>query len=196
VVCPRGRRCSAPCAGGQGGTWDLARSAYIADLDTDADAPDAFIGWLQRALIDYAGLGPLRRAELAASIVQDPVAGRGFSKAFPLQVEVVQALEQAIIDDRRELGRVVSRAGFVREAVTHAAQRARQRLGRDLPPGPGPPAHPPALRGESARTKGDGRRLVRTMSSRCPLRCSHRPLHAGLLAGVLECRFDTTMELT
>jgi hypothetical protein len=117
-------------------TWDLARSAYIADLDTDADAPDAFIGWLQRALLDYAGLGPLRRAEVAASIVPDPVANRGFSKAFPLQVEVVQALEQAIIDDRRELGRMVSRAGFVREAVTHAAQRAGQRLGCDLPPAP------------------------------------------------------------
>ena len=79
------------------------------------------------ALVDYAGLGPLRRAELAASIVLDPVAGRGFSKVFPLQVEVVEALEQAIIDDRRKLGRMVSRAGFVREAVTHAAQRARQR---------------------------------------------------------------------
>jgi hypothetical protein len=117
-------------------TWDLARSAYIADLDTDPDSPDAFIGWLQRALVDYAGLGPLRRAELAASIVLEPVASRGFSKAFPLQVEVVEALEQAIIDDRRELGRVVSRAGFVREAVTHAAQCARLRLGRDLPPAP------------------------------------------------------------
>jgi hypothetical protein len=125
-------------------TWDLARSAYIADLDTDPDAPDAFIGWLKCALVDYAGLGPLRRAELAASIVLDPVAGRGFSKAFPLQVEVVEALEQAIIDDRRELGRVVSRAGFVREAVTDAAQRARQRLGRDLPPAPARlPTRPP-----------------------------------------------------
>jgi hypothetical protein len=117
-------------------TWELARSAYIADLDADPDAPDAFIGWLQRALIEYAGLGPQRRAELAASIVSDPVAGPGFSKAFPLPVEIVQALEQAIIDDRRELGRMVSRAGFVREAVTHAAQRARQRLGRELPPAP------------------------------------------------------------
>ena len=125
-------------------TWELARSAYIADLDTDPDAPDAFIGWLQRALIDHAGLRPPRRAELTASIVQDPVPGRGFSKAFPLQVEVVEALEQAIIDDRRELGRVVSRAGFVREAVTHAAQRARQRLGRDLPPAPARlPTRPP-----------------------------------------------------
>jgi hypothetical protein len=89
-------------------TWDLARSAYIADLDTDPDAPDAFIGWLQRALIDYAGLGPQGRAEFAASIVLDPVASRGFSKAFPLQVEVVEAIEQAIIDDRRELGRAWS----------------------------------------------------------------------------------------
>jgi hypothetical protein len=80
-------------------TWDLARSADIADLDTDSGAPDAFIGWLQRALIDYAGLGPVRRAALAASIVLDPVAGRAFSRAFPLQIEVVEALEQAIIDD-------------------------------------------------------------------------------------------------
>ena len=32
------------------GVWDLARSAYIADLDTDADSPGSFVGWLAQAL--------------------------------------------------------------------------------------------------------------------------------------------------
>ena len=33
------------------GVWDLARSAYLADLDTDADSPGSFVGWLAQMLI-------------------------------------------------------------------------------------------------------------------------------------------------
>jgi hypothetical protein len=63
-------------------TWDLARSAYIADLDTDPDAPDAFVGWLQRALIDHASLSPKQRVALvryvrAGDAVADNPLGRG-----------------------------------------------------------------------------------------------------------------------
>ncbi|WP_278258265.1 hypothetical protein [Nocardioides convexus] len=32
------------------GVWDLARSAYVADLDTDPDSPGSFVGWLAQAL--------------------------------------------------------------------------------------------------------------------------------------------------
>jgi hypothetical protein len=118
-------------------TWELARSAYIADLDTDPATPDAFLGWLQQALSNHAALTPGARAELAAGTTrEDTSRSRGFSKAYPLPVEIVQAMEQAIIADRRELGRVVSRSGFARQAVAAAAERARIRLGYDLPPAP------------------------------------------------------------
>lgn len=32
------------------GVWDLARSAHVADLYTDADSPGSFVGWLTQAL--------------------------------------------------------------------------------------------------------------------------------------------------
>lgn len=32
------------------GVWDLARSADLAALDTDADSPSSFGGWLAQAL--------------------------------------------------------------------------------------------------------------------------------------------------
>jgi hypothetical protein len=118
-------------------SWEMARSAYIADLDTDPAAHDAFVGWLQQALSNYAALSPGARAELtAATMGEDMSRSRGFSKAYPLPVEIVQAMEQAIIADRRQLGRVVSRSGFARQAVAAAAERARIRLGHDLPPAP------------------------------------------------------------
>jgi len=45
-------------------------------------------------------------------------------------------MESAIVTDRQELGRVLSRSGFAHEAVLAAAGAARRRLGRDLPPAP------------------------------------------------------------
>ena len=40
------------------GVWDLARSAYIADLDTDAYSPGSFVGWLAQALEVHAKRSP------------------------------------------------------------------------------------------------------------------------------------------
>jgi hypothetical protein len=129
-------------------TWELARSAYIADLDTDPAAPDAFLGWLQQALRNHAALTPGARAQLAAGSMREDIShSRGFSKAYPLPVEIVQAMEQAIIADRRQLGRIVSRSGFARQAVAAAAERARIRLGHDLPAAPARlPNRPPRRR--------------------------------------------------
>ncbi len=52
------------------GVWDLARSAYVADLDTDADSPGSFVGWLARALELHARRSPQQRAVI---IVADAV---------------------------------------------------------------------------------------------------------------------------
>ena len=46
-------------------TWDLARSAYIADLDGDPDSPDSWIGWLHRDLGAYVARTPLTPWQIA-----------------------------------------------------------------------------------------------------------------------------------
>ena len=38
------------------GVRALARSAYLADLDTDADSPGSFVGWLAQALRSTSSL--------------------------------------------------------------------------------------------------------------------------------------------
>jgi hypothetical protein len=53
-------------------TWDLARSAYIADLDTDPDGPGSFVGWLDRALDRHTARSPSARVDLAAAAAQTP----------------------------------------------------------------------------------------------------------------------------
>lgn len=122
-------------------TWDLARSAYIADLDTDPTSPGSFVGWLQQALRSH--LDRTTAARTALQIVppqrkqnQGPAK---LNKTFPLEAGLVEDLEAAIVDERVN-GRVISRSGFVHEAVTVAAGKARIRLGKDLPP---PPARLP-----------------------------------------------------
>ena len=45
-------------------TWQLARAAYVADLDNDPDAPDAFIGWIHRAIEQHVARGVRGRARL------------------------------------------------------------------------------------------------------------------------------------
>ena len=130
--------------------WDRARSAYVADLDSDQDSPGSFIGWLNRALEQHAARTPQQRSELAELTIER-AAGRSFNKGHPLKQDVVDAMEDAIVTDRQELGRVVARSGFVKEAVLAAAQDARRRLGRELPPPPArlpnrPPRRTPASR--------------------------------------------------
>lgn len=125
-------------------TWDTARSAYVADLDSDPGSPGAFLEWLHRALHDHTARSPRARAEIADAQQDRPPPERGFSKTFPLRDSTVRAVEAAIIDDRVELGRLISRSGFLREAVLEAAAHARRRCGRDLPPAPARlPTHPP-----------------------------------------------------
>ena len=122
------------------GVWDLARSAYIADLDTDADSPGSFVGWLAQALEVHAKRSPQKRAELAAACENHPalvsVTRKSFNKKHDLPASTIEAVEDALVADRQELGRMLARSAFAQEAVIAAAEEARRRLGRDLPPPP------------------------------------------------------------
>jgi signal transduction histidine kinase len=137
------------------GVWDLARSAYVADLDTDPESPGAFVGWLARALELHARRSPQQRVELAAAAGQHPAqvsTRKSFNKKHDLPASTIEAVEDAVVADRQELGRVLARSAFAQEAVIAAADEARRRLGRDLPPPPQklsnrPPRRRPARQG-------------------------------------------------
>jgi hypothetical protein len=137
------------------GIWDLARSAYVADLDTDPESPGAFVGWLAQALELHTGRSPQQRADLAAAAEQNPAqvsTRKSFNKKHDLPASTIEAVEDAIVTDRQELGRVVARSAFAQEAVIAAADEARRRLGRELPPPPQklsnrPPRRRPARQG-------------------------------------------------
>ncbi|MDP3966764.1 MAG: hypothetical protein Q8Q02_00670 [Nocardioides sp.] len=122
------------------GVWDLARSANIAELDDDADSPARFVGWLAQALELHARRSPQQRAELAAAGEKHPalvsVTRKSFNKKHDLTASTIEAVEDALVADRQELGRMLARSVFAQEAVVVAAEAARQRLGRDLPPPP------------------------------------------------------------
>lgn len=135
---------SSPAAGGANvdqlgvywprATWDLARSAYVADLDSDPDSPNAFVGWLARVIERHIARTPAVRAKIAGQFPAT-AEGRGSSKGHRVGRTMINALETAIVDDRH-YGRIVSRSAFVLEAVHAAAEEACTRLGRPLPPPP------------------------------------------------------------
>ena len=137
------------------GVWDLARSAYVADLDSDPESPGAFVGWLAQALELHARRSPQQRADLAGAAERNPAqvsTRKSFNKKHDLSASTIEAVEDAIVADRQELGRVVARSAFAQEAVIAAAEEARRRLGRELPPPPQklsnrPPRRRPARQG-------------------------------------------------
>lgn len=116
--------------------WALARSAYVADLDHDPGSPDAFVSWLGRALEQHAARTPAQRVEISEDPQLQNVTGSGVNRSHPLRVRTIELVEEAVIADRGELSRVVSRSAFTAEAVVAAARGARERLGRPLPPPP------------------------------------------------------------
>ena len=135
------------------GAWDLARSAYVADLDTDADSPGSFVGWLARALESHARRSPQQRAELAAAFDQHPAqvsTRKRFNQKHMLTAPTLEVVDAAVAEDRL-CGRRIERSAFAQEAVIATANEASRRLVCDLPP---PPAklsnRPPRRRSPAA----------------------------------------------
>ncbi len=112
--------------------WQLARAAYVADLDNDPNSPDAFIGWLHRAIEQHAARGIRGRARLRAEHSPIGDGRRGFNRHHPLRASTRSALEKAIVEDRRTGGVMLSRSGFLREAVIAAVDASRRRAGGEL----------------------------------------------------------------
>lgn len=119
-------------------TWDRARAAYMADLDTLESSPTAFLWWLHRCLGVYSDLSPASRDRIRRRH-PDPArgTGQGFSRMHTLRTDLLDRIDGAIVRDRRDLGQMVSVSQFCREAARAAADAAEQRLGRGLPPAPG-----------------------------------------------------------
>ena len=118
-------------------TWSTARAAYLSDLDRDPQCPDAYIGWLHRVIELHIERGPAGRD--AAGVEQPPRrrGGQGLTRTYPLNDDLVERMDDAIIDDRRDPGRALGRSGFVHEAVTLGIAAARSRRNDDmLPPAP------------------------------------------------------------
>jgi hypothetical protein len=141
-VAPQRRRPPAPARTGDiirlGTYWRLstfqgAKSAYLADLDQLRDAPDSFARWVDRAIRRHADLTPDKRGSLVRRLPAE--AGDAASRSFHVGSTTVDAMEGAIVDDRRH-GRVISRTEFVSEAVRAATVEARKRYGQDLPAAP------------------------------------------------------------
>ncbi len=111
------------------GVWDLARSAYLADLDTDAESPGSFVGWLAQALELHARRSPQQRSELAAAGEKHPalvsVTRKSFNKKHDLPASTIEAVEDALVADRQELGRMLGppAAGPRPAAATAEAQQ-------------------------------------------------------------------------
>lgn len=126
-------------------TWEMARAAYVYDLDTDPGCPDAFLGWLHRAIEDHVARGPQGRAQLAIPGAEGREGGRGFNRHHPLAAETRAAMEDAIVADRLA-GRVLSRSGFIHEAVTASIAVTQQRVGHPLQPVEGKLPNRPARR--------------------------------------------------
>ena len=138
-------------------TFDLARRAYLADLDTLPEGPDSLGAWIDAAIRTHADLSPQRRAEVADSLPPETKDPRGKSRSFIVAVRTVEALETALIADRRH-GRVLSRGAFV--------SRRRPRSG---PTRAGPLRRPPAA-STSTATEPSTTRQRRTTQLRARVR--------------------------
>lgn len=117
-------------------TFEDAKRAYLGDLDSQPDSPGSFAGWINRSIELHSRLTPERRAEIAQGIGDEPRAGRGVSRSFHVEAATVDAMEDAIVKDRKTLGRVTSRTLFVADSVREAVKEARERYGAELPTAP------------------------------------------------------------
>jgi hypothetical protein len=102
------------------GVWNLARSAYIADLDTDADSPESFVGWLGQSLELHA-----RRSRQQRSMKQRTAFYATVLRYKPEELAKVTRdhpldLEDAVLEESAE-PRVRDQIDDVLASSTHAA---------------------------------------------------------------------------
>ena len=117
-------------------TFEAARGAYMADLDTLADGPDTIAGWIDAALAAYAALRPKKRATIADSLpAEQRTDPRGISRSFRVDPDTLEAVNAALVADRKA-GRWRSRSEFAVEAILWATENAKQRAGGRLPKAP------------------------------------------------------------
>ena len=115
------------------GTWQDARAAYVADLDNDPDGPDAFVGWLHRAIEDHVAQAGGQAPQLQIPARRGRTAGRGRTGTTRCGRPPAPRSRTPSLADRL-VGTVLSRSTFVHEAVTVAVDQARTRAGGSLTP--------------------------------------------------------------
>lgn len=119
-------------------TFQDAKSAFLVSVDQAPIEVDNFTAWIGHVLSVYANKAPAARAKLAAALPAEEAAG-GVGRTFELPPAVVEAVNDAVVLDRQEAGRVLSVSAWAVEAVRVAIEDARRRVGT-LPP---PPARLP-----------------------------------------------------
>lgn len=120
-------------------TWLDAKSAYLVDLDSQADPATAFARWVGEVLDRHNRLTSERRAQVAKTLGEEQKDGSGFSRSFQIPASTVTDMEAAIKQDRK-IERYLSASQYAMEAIRAAIADARRRNGGSLPT---PPARLP-----------------------------------------------------
>lgn len=118
-----------------------AKSAYLVDLDSQADPATSFARWVGDVLDRHNRLTSERRAQVATTLGEEAkdAASAGFSRSFQIPASTVTDMEAAIKQDRK-LERFLSASQYAMEAIRAAIADARRRNGGTLPT---PPARLP-----------------------------------------------------
>lgn len=116
--------------------FDTAKAAYLADWQAGGDA-DTFGRWIAQALDEHAARTPAQRGQLTQP--QERAATRGNTRSFSIPASTVVRMRESITADQQH-GRWPSDSAWCGEAITAAANQARQRAGGSLPT---PPARLP-----------------------------------------------------
>ena len=116
-------------------TLEEARSAYMADSETQPDGPTSFARWIDRAVAKHARLSQERRTAVAAKLGKQG-GDENIPRSFQVQASTIEAMRAAIKSDRAPGAAAQTRSDFVADAVRQAVHEARGRWGQDLPPVP------------------------------------------------------------